>query len=103
LVVEAALVVVEVTVVVEHQVGVEEDQVVAKDPVEAEGPLVDEVEKADAEAMVQQTAPRTPKSMQAQTHTAGLVSLMFPNSMIVIPVVTNYMDTKIQQPALIQK
>ena len=76
---------------------------VEEDPVEAKGPVVDEVAKADAEAMVQQTAPRTPNSMQAQKLTAGLVVLMSPKSMIVIPVATNYRDTKIQQPALIQK
>jgi hypothetical protein len=74
-----------------------------EDQVEAEGPVVVEVEKADAEAMVQQTAPRTPNSMQAQTLIAGLVVLMSPKSMIVIPVATNYRDTKIQQPVLIQK
>jgi hypothetical protein len=73
------------------------------DPVEAEDPVVDEVERADAEEMVQQTAPRTPNSVQAQKLTAGLVVLMSPKSMIVIPVATNYRDTKIQQPAPIQK
>jgi hypothetical protein len=89
----------------------EEDQVPVVDPVEAEDPVAAEVPvvvedlvaKADAEAMVQQTAPRTPNSIQAQTLTTGLVVLMSPKSMIVIPVATNYRDTKIQQPALIQK
>jgi hypothetical protein len=49
--------------------------------------------------MAQQTAPRTPNSIQAQKPTAGLVALISPKSMVVIPVATNYRDTKIQQPA----
>jgi hypothetical protein len=87
-----------------HQAGVANSvQLQELQPMEAEGPVVEEVAKADAEAMVQQITPRTPNSMQAQKLTAGLVVLMSPKSMIVIPVATNYRDTKIQQPALIQK
>jgi hypothetical protein len=41
--------------------------------------------------------------MQAQKLTAGLAVLMSPKSMMVIPVATNYRDTKIQQLVLIQK
>jgi hypothetical protein len=70
-----------------------------------EEPVVEVEAKApaDAGAMAQQTAPRIPDSIQAQTLTAGLVVLMSPKSMIAIPVATNYKDTKIQQPELIQK
>jgi carbohydrate-binding DOMON domain-containing protein len=58
---------------------------------------------ADAGAMVQQTAPRIPNTVQAQKPTAGLVVLMSPKSMIAIPIATNYKDIKIQQPELIQR
>jgi hypothetical protein len=89
------VVVVAVTVVV--AVAVVEDPAVVEEPVfEAEAP-------ADAGATAQQTAPRIQNSIQAQKLTAGLVVLMSPKSMIVIPVATNYRDTKIQQPALILK
>jgi hypothetical protein len=81
----------------------EEDQALVVDPVEAEDPVVDEVERADVEAMVQQTAPSTPNYMQAQKLTDGPVVLMSPKSMVVIPVATKYRDTEIQQPAQIQK
>jgi hypothetical protein len=78
-------------------VAVEEAVVVEEDPVvEAEVP-------ADAGVMAQQTAPRIQNSIQAQTLTAGLVVLMSPKSMIGIHVATNYRDTKIQEPELIQK
>jgi hypothetical protein len=99
----AVTVVVAVTAAVEEAVAVvtEEDPVVVA--VAVEELVVDEVAKADAGAMAQQTAPRTPNSMQGQKLTAGLVVLMSPKSMIVIPIATNYRDTKIQQPALIQK
>jgi hypothetical protein len=103
------VVVVTVTVVVAVTVAVKEDPVVVavavEDPVTAEVLVVDEElgAKADAKAMVQQTAPRTQNSIQVQTITAGLVVSMSPKSMIVIPVATNYRDTKIQQPTLIQK
>jgi hypothetical protein len=89
--------------VVEDPVVTEEDPVVVAVAVAVEEPVVDEVAKADAGAIAQQTAPRTPNSMQAQKLTAGLVVLMSPKSMIVIPVATNCRDTKIQQLALIQK
>jgi hypothetical protein len=73
--------------------------VVVKDPV------VDEEAKAPAEAgaMARQTAPRTPNSIQAPELTAVLVALMSPKSMTVTPVAKDYRDTKIHQPALIQK
>jgi hypothetical protein len=58
---------------------------------------------ADAEAMAQQTAPRIQNTIPAQRPTACPVGLMYPKSMIVIPVATNYRDTKIQQPELIQR
>jgi hypothetical protein len=51
--------------------------------------VVEEVAKADAEVMVQQTAPRTPNSIQAQKHPAGLVVLMSTKSIIVIPRYSN--------------
>jgi hypothetical protein len=62
-------------VVVAVTVAVKEDPV--EDPVAAEIPVVDEDlgAKVDAEAMVQQTAPRTQNYIQAQTITAGLEEL----------------------------
>jgi hypothetical protein len=101
-VVVEAVTVVAVTVVAVTVVDEEEPGVVV---VAVEVPVVDKElgAKADAEATVQETAPRTQNSIQAQTITAGLVVLMSPKSMIVIPVAINCRDTKTQQPALIQK
>jgi hypothetical protein len=91
------MVVVTVTVVDEEEPGV---VVVA-----VEVPVADKElgTKADAEAKVQETAPRTQNYIQGQTIAAGHEVLMYPNYMIVIPVASNYRDTKIQQPALVQK
>jgi hypothetical protein len=87
-----------VTVAVKEDPLVAVVTAVAEEPVVAvavEELVVDEVAKADAGAMAQQTAPRTPNSIQAQAITAGLVVLMSSKSMIVIiPVATNYRDTK---------
>jgi hypothetical protein len=94
-------VVVAITAVVKDPAATAEDQVVVAVPVEV--PVVEAKAPVDAEAMGQQSAPRTSNSMQAQILTAGLAVLMSPESMIVIPVAINYRDTKIQQPALIQK
>jgi hypothetical protein len=94
------LVVVAPTVVVTDP-AVAQDPAVVAVAVAVEELVVDGVAKADAGAMAQQTVPRTPNYMQAQKLTAGLV--VSPKSMIVIPVATNYRDTKLQQPALIQK
>jgi hypothetical protein len=102
-VVVTVTVVVAVTVVVEEDPGVVE--VGDEDPTAAVVPGVDEEleAKADAEATVHETAPRTQNYIQVQTITAGHVVLMSPKSMIVIPVAINCRDTKIQQPALKQK
>jgi hypothetical protein len=98
-------VVVAVTAAVEEAVAVEEDLVVTEEDlvvvaVAVEEPVVDEVAKADAGAMAQQTAPRTPNSMQAQKLTAGLVVLMSPKSMIVIPVATSPSPSQSPMPEL---
>jgi hypothetical protein len=69
--------------------------------VAVEEPVVAEATTADAEAMDRPIAPRIASSMPNLTPTAGPVVLMFPKSMIVIPVTTNHKDTKIQQPELI--
>jgi hypothetical protein len=90
-----------VVVVVAVTAAVEENPVVVT--VAVEEPVVEAEAPADAGAMAQQTTPRIPNFIQAQKLTAGLVVLMSPKSMIVIPVATNYRDTKIQQPAMIQK
>jgi hypothetical protein len=82
-------------VIVPVVVAVLESVAVEEDPVAAEGPVLDKVARADTGAMAQQTAPRAANSMQAQKLTAGLVVLMSPKSMIVIPVATNYRYTKI--------
>jgi hypothetical protein len=79
------------------------DPGVAKDPVVAEEPVVAEATTADAEAMDRPIAPGIANSMPNPTSTAGHVVLMSPKSMIAIPVATNYKDTKIQQPELIQR
>jgi hypothetical protein len=105
----AVTVVVAVTAAVEDQVVAKEPAVAEEDPVvvavAVKDPVVAKEAKspADVGAMAQQTAPRIPNSIQAQKLTAGLVVLMSPKSMIVIPVAINYRDTKIQQPALIQR
>jgi hypothetical protein len=82
-------------------VAADEDPAVVE--VAVEEPVVEAEAPVDAGAMAQQTAPRIPNYIQAQKPTAGLVVLTSPKAMVVIPVATNYRDTKIQQPALILK
>jgi hypothetical protein len=68
-----------------------------------EDPVAELETTADAGVMAQQTAPRIANSLPTQIPTAGLVVMTAPKSIVAIPVNTNYRDTKIHQPQLIQR